>query len=168
MKNVLIGLLALTSVSAFAGILGTPDQDPVVRSIQKSFANAKSPTEADLRLGHKWVCKMFVSTKDSYSVIDADAEYIFQTFDGLITNSGSSKAKYFVYESTGIVGTDLYDKDGSVIEVRVNSKGDLISEYSMPRSSLGRYSAYSQSTIIAQAIHDPSFVAIYYTVCPKK
>lgn len=70
--------LTLASLSSTAGVLGTPDQDPVVKSIQKSFANAKAPTETDLKLGHKGICREFTSVKDDFYVYDETTSLIFK------------------------------------------------------------------------------------------
>lgn len=164
MRNTIIGMLTLASVSSYAGIRGTPDQDQVVKAIQQRFVAAKVPTPKQLQFGRAWKCRIFEATKGGFEVADLNS-YIFSATTGGIQNAGRSVADFFKYTSTGIVGDDDYDRDGSVIEVRVSDNGDLLGEYSIPKSSLYKYSRYTQSIIIAPAIHNPTFRVISYEVC---
>lgn len=167
MKNVLICIFIFASLTSYADILGTPDQDPTVKAIQGRFIQAKAPTESQLQYGRPWKCQIFEATKDGFAVAHLTS-YVFSDAVNGIQNDGRSVADFFHYTSTGIVGADDYDRDGSVIEVRVSDNGDLIGEYSIPKSSLYKYSRYTQSIIIAPAIHDPKFRVISYEVCPNK
>lgn len=63
MKILFIGLLALGSISAFAG---TPDEDPVVNNIQEEFKMAPPLTEVMLRIGQEWGdCKEYSALSGS-------------------------------------------------------------------------------------------------------
>lgn len=168
MKNIVIGLLVLNSALTSASVVGTPSEDPAVKAIQNAFAKAKAPVEADLNLDTPWNCKEFIAAKGDFRTFDRNNGFNFSIDDyGLLVNTGTAKAKYFTYESDGLVGTYPSDEDGAVGVVRVNEKGNLIIEHSMPKSSVYRYSEQTQRTVIARAIYDSSHVVMTYAICAK-
>lgn len=160
MKRILLGIFVIGIAPSYSA--------PLIKLLQKKFADAKAPTEADLKLGQYWDCKNIILQKNNYQVFEISNQLHFEVHHGSIRNSGSSPVNTFTYESTGIVGRNPDVKDGSMLEIRVNRKGDLIAEYSMPKSSLSRYNKHSRATYVTQAVRDPYSLALIYKVCSKR
>ncbi len=167
MKKLLIGVvLTLGSVSAFAGVSGLPDEDPVVKSIRENFSTSHAPTIEDLNIGKTWGCKTFFAMKGKFGVLETKEEYKFLTYDGIIQNTARSRTSdYYIFDKNELRGV-IDVKAGTLYDnIRVNSKGDLITEITVKKSDLDGFK--DPSTELVTSISDPSHFAMNYSVCPK-
>jgi hypothetical protein len=56
MKKLLVAMLALTSFSVCASVLGTPDEDPIVANLRTRFERGTEPNP-DYLLRNTFKCK---------------------------------------------------------------------------------------------------------------
>jgi hypothetical protein len=132
MKKLLIGLLTLTSLSSFAGVLGIPDEDPIVANLRTRFREGVEP-KAGYLLKHAFKCKEMAATRGDFSKKDYPYELRFEEFDGfLIAVQASTNMDKILYIFNGkeLIGSNKFSDVVVYDAYRVDSKGFLISEYS--------------------------------------
>ena len=157
MKKLLIGLLTLTSISAFAGTYGLPDQDPIVKILREKYSTAKQPTIAQLQIGKSWDCKGFNSFKDNFSNFGSQNMLKFAQYDGLILNESSgAHADYMAFTGSELAG--LRTTDRGSFYIRAATDGDLIIENT---SKTG----VTKSNGVA-SISNGSLYVYSYLICP--
>jgi len=150
MKKILIGLLVLTSLSTFAEVLGTPEQDPAIEHIQEGFLSAPGFKEDALQLGKEWInCRAFSALKDDYQVFNLENIFNFQKFNGLILNS----ERVFTSKNGELLSVDSH----LLYTVKVTAEGNLLVELAIkkakdaPRAKTKPVGKYAES-INAKAI----------------
>lgn len=157
MKAILIFVLGITLVDSVA-IAGTPDQDPIVKSIRDRFELARTPTMQDLQLGKTWVCKYYTAMKDSFISDGPTDSFKFSEFDGRIQNDLKLfLISEFSYQNDTLFG--FYDRERiNFLYLRVAQDGDLLWEVSGP-SAVGGSFPHS----ISNPLHKSGYT---YGVCP--
>ncbi len=157
--KVLIGLLALGSLTASAGVTGLPSQDPVVKMLREKFKVSTQPTIEELKLGKSWHCKEFAAYKDSFRVIESKNTFKLATFDGLITSTGTARSNNMAFDGNALAGVRTSDR--GLFFIRVSSDGDLVVENTAVKGILNTSNGVS-------AISDSSLNVFSYLVCPKR
>lgn len=133
MKKLLIGMLALASVSASAGIMGTPDEDPVVANLRSRFEKGVEP-KAEYLLQHTFKCKEMTARRGQFRKIDYDEELRFEEFDGFLTevqHSSTMDKIPYTFNGKELIAAKKESLGVVYNAFRVDSKGFLISEYSL-------------------------------------
>jgi hypothetical protein len=163
MKKLLIGLLTLTSLSSFAGFLGTPDEDPVVANLRLRFEKGIEP-KAEYLLQHVFKCKEMIARRGQFDKKSYRSDLRFEEFDGFLTavqeNTRMDNILY-TFNGTELIGSDKSSSGEVVVydAYRVDSKGFLISEFSaVSRSTSAELSPISFSKGKVQS----------YTLCVPK
>ncbi|MFY7993658.1 MAG: hypothetical protein ACOVP4_10225 [Bacteriovoracaceae bacterium] len=159
MKKLLIGLMALSSLSVFAGALGTPDQDPVIKNVRERFAKAKVPNlEALVLNDHS--CRSLSAVRDNFWTSEHEStRYRFKSFDGLIIASDVLSHITMVSNGKELIGSldPKYNMPG-YLAIRETESGDLIIETSQ----------YDANSTLAKSIsNDGAAKAYVYDVCVK-
>lgn len=133
MKKLLIGILALGSISAFAGFLGTPDQDPIVANLRSRFEKGVEP-KADYLLQHAFKCQDMAAIRDRFDKIVYPSALRFEELNDFLTafHEGAVK-KNVLYSFNGNELIGAFKTSSGVIydAFRVDSDGFLISEFSL-------------------------------------
>jgi len=133
MKMLLIALLSMGSISAFAGTLGTPDEDPIVANLRSRFEKGIEP-EAEYLLQHAFKCKEMIARRGDFSKTDYSSDLRFEEFDGFLTavqtNTKMDKILY-TFNGKELIGSNKTHAGVVYDAYRIDSKGFLISEYSL-------------------------------------
>ena len=117
MKKILsLGLLCL-SVSTFASVKGTPDQDPVVAYARSLFDDGQEPT-AGFLLNNKFDCAIFSAVKNDFEK-DTEEGVSFQRKGKIYTSEELDESLFFVRSSSSdeLIASTSVSKDG---ETEVN------------------------------------------------
>ena len=128
MKKKLIALLALSSLTSFAGVSGLPSEDPVVKSLRDRFETARAPQEAEL-LGKSFSCREMNAKKGIFTKINYSENLTFTQFDGfLISHQGDSKmnGRYMVNNGSELIGSTSTPQ---YMSYRIDENGFLIGEW---------------------------------------
>jgi hypothetical protein len=164
LKPILALTLALGSTLAHASVLGTPDQDPVIKDLRARFEKGTAPTQEEL-VGKIYHCKYRDSYRDSFKMEDI-GNHSFSAFDGyIILSAKMSKldGQTFVNNSrewiatlttlAGNIGFEAYRKD---------SKGYLIGEW-------GHTNTNSRAELTPLSAAPSGARVVQYGICiPKK
>lgn len=162
MKKLLISLLALGSISSFAGTLGLPEQDPVVANLRDRFHNGTAPQENDL-LDKSFKCKEMSAQKDIFRKIDLTNEIDFSSFDGfLVLNAKETAANgtHLVNNGTEMIGATYA---GNYLSFRMDENGFLIGEWLITPVSENTTTLEPQSHGISK-----NFKVSTYLICVQK
>lgn len=71
MKKLLVAMLALTSFSVCASVLGTPDEDPIVANLRTRFEMGTEPNP-DYLLRNTFKCKEMMARRGDFKKITTD------------------------------------------------------------------------------------------------
>jgi hypothetical protein len=154
MKALVIGLLALTSVSCFAG---TSKQDPSIKALRAEFSKAATASIGDLTLNKPYACEEFMATPDDFRHT-SNTQFVLKKFDGMVkVLNGKSKHtvnfRYLVQASNGsLIGTN---SDGNVLSVKMLQNKNLIMENSTADTR----------SLDDQSITNSRMSAVSYFVC---
>jgi hypothetical protein len=140
MKMLLIALLSIGSISAFAGILGAPDEDPVVANLRSRFEQGIEP-KAEYLLKHSFKCKEMIARRGNFSKEDYSTELRFEKFDGFLiavqTNTKMHKTLYTFNGQELIASTKKANVEAIYYHAyRIDLKGYLISEFTKTNASV--------------------------------
>ncbi len=134
MKNIILGLITLTSVSAFASMKGLPSEDPIIKNLRTRFEKAKSPKAEDL-LNKSFSCNGRKATKGDFSS-DLSIEKSFQSHDGMyiqISSGTKSDALLMVDNGKEIIGVTKFGAYVGYEALRITENGDLLTEWSVTK-----------------------------------
>ena len=134
MREIILGLIALSSVTAFAGIKGLPSEDPIVKNLRTKFEKAKSPNAENV-LNKTFTCKGRIATKGNFDS-DMDQEKSFRTHDGMyvqVSTGTKSDAMLMVDNGKEIIGVTKFGSYVGYEALRVAENGDLLSEWSVTK-----------------------------------
>jgi hypothetical protein len=146
LKPILALTLALGSTLAHASVLGSPDQDPVIKDLRARFEKGTAPTQKEI-VGKTFACRYRNSYRDSFETVNH--EISFSGFDGYIILSAENarmNGELFVNNSREWIATKAID-DGytALAAYRKDAKGYLILEWghtkTTPRAELTPLSA---------------------------
>lgn len=128
MKKTLIALLALSSLTSFAGVSGLPSEDPVVKSLRERFETARAPQESEL-LGKSFSCREMSAKIGVFTKISYSENLTFSQFDGfLVSHQGDSKmnGRYMVNNGSELIGSTSTPQ---YMSYRMDDNGFLIGEW---------------------------------------
>lgn len=161
MKKLLIGLLALGSISTSASVLGLPDQDPIVKNLRAQFRKATLPTVLQLQQGKTWFCSYYFADKDNFIKLSNKAFYKFGASESYLMNVASELMGEYVISDDGLSYVGLNRNGAGDREfLRVTSGGDIIAEYV-------DLEIKENQLITVPAAADPHYRTVGYTICPK-
>ncbi len=133
MKKTLLALLALSSLTSFAGVSGLPSEDPVVKSLRERFETARAPQEAEL-LGKSFSCREMNAKKGVFTKIRFSENLTFTQFDGfLVSHQGDSRmnGRYMVNNGSELIGSTSTPQ---YMSYRIDEAGFLIGEWTGVKS----------------------------------
>lgn len=161
MKKLLVGLLALGSISASASLLGLPDQDLILKNLRDQFSKATTPTSSQLQQGKTWFCNYYFANKDNFTKHSNVSYYKFGVSETYLMNAASElMGEYVISEdNSSYVGLNR-NGSGEREFLRVTSGGDIIAEYAALEKN-------DIQLITVPAVADSHLRAVGYTVCPK-
>ena len=161
MKKLLVGLLALGSISASASIMGLPDQDPVVKNLRAQFRKATLPKGSQLQQGKTWFCSYYFAYKDDFKKHSNVSFYKFGVSESYLMNVASEWMGEYVISDNGRSYVGL-NRNGSGDRefLRVTAGGDIIAEYVEIETK------DNQLTTVPAAA-DSNYRTTGYTICPK-
>jgi hypothetical protein len=166
MKTVLIGLMALVSLSTFAGAASDDDRNPAIDLIRYKLKVGKQPTIEQLQIGKAWDCKKYLAGQKGYYEENVENFLKFEKHSSFIQNSGEAEPQRFVFKGTALIGGHSAAHLGKLY-VRATKEGDLVVE----EADEGRYGEsfkifdwdYKDVPVI-----NKSFYARQYYFCPLK
>jgi hypothetical protein len=129
LKPILALTLALGSTLAHASVLGTPDEDPVIKDLRARFEQGTAPTQEEL-VGKTFLCKQRDADRNDFSM--DESEHSFIAFDGYVTLTAPkslSNGQIFVNNSREWITTMSVGNAIAFFAYRKDSKGYLIREY---------------------------------------
>ncbi|MDH4467596.1 MAG: hypothetical protein QE271_06015 [Bacteriovoracaceae bacterium] len=167
-KLLLVTLLSFSSLSllSFAESSGTPDEDPVVKSLRDRFEKAKAPEESDL-FNKIFKCKEISAMNEDFTQYDM-MDLKFSKFDGFFVfdqKSNPMHGQYMVNNGTELIGAASTSNRGSktpqYFSLRVDANGYLIGEYT------GTQNSKCTLTPVVKALPSSQRVISYY-ICVQK
>lgn len=138
MKRLLVGLLSFASISAFAGTLGTPDEDPIIANLRSRFEKGVEP-KAEYLLQHTFKCKEMVARRGDFSKYDIPTELRFEEFDGFLAAIQAGTGMHnilYTFNGKELIGSIKLSMGLNYDAYRVDSKGFLISEFSLATNNI--------------------------------
>jgi hypothetical protein len=148
MKNLIVILSVLVSVTAFAG---KPSEDAVVGQIKTDFVAAHRPKNEELYFGGVWNCISANAVNDGVS----DLYLVFNPYNNVMSLKvyidGIMKSYYIAHSDEGLV----LKNEGTLTYFRVTDNGFLTGEVVTPGSVSGAEPGVS--------LKDSS--ALYYVTC---
>lgn len=141
MKKLIFGLMALTSLTAFTGTHGLPEQDPVVKNLRERFKDAVVPDIHNL-LGKKFECLTISATKDHFYQSKYTTKMSFRSFDGLVIMEDALTDTVLASNGKELTGNyGLFTEDPNLYSIRETSSGDLIIEETQDDPGLEKVAA---------------------------
>ncbi|GEM_PF-4502973 len=186
MKSFLTIALATLSLSSFAGVLGTPDQDPVVAYTRQLFNDGDLPT-AGFLLNNKFNCVMMSAVKGDFKKEDM-GDVSFRRIGKMFTSDDLSDELFFVGDANNsdelVASTIGEDEEGnkapSYAAIKVNEDENvLVLEASMLVSNknlsaeqqeelAAKYVAPLANLLSSDADESEGVVVTGYAVCSIK
>jgi hypothetical protein len=163
LKPILALTLALGSTLAHASVLGTPDQDPVIKDLRARFEQGTAPTQEEL-VRKTYRCKFRNSYRDSFEVEDDIADRSFSAFDGYIILSAKSRTNGQIFTNNSrewITALDIGDGQTGFLAYRKDSKGYLIGEW-------GYTNTNSRAELTPLSAAPSGARVIQYAICVPK
>lgn len=142
--------------------------NPVIVALRESFARAKTPTAGDLKIGHPWRCKSFISAGSTDSASDSPP-LLFSLVGQFVKNVSPDKMPsetspvFYSFSSSALAGSTPGNGvlTAYYTAIKVNADGNLIGEQSWLMSG--------DTTVTAQlfpaAIYNSSYFANTYFTC---
>ena len=130
MITLCLTLTSITSISAFAETLGTPDEDPVIANLRTRFEKGTEP-KADYLKQNTFKCIESVARRGDFNQYPFSKPLRFEKFDGfmLVIQSDLDKSLY-TFNGQELIGTIIVNSKSPIAygAYRVDNNGFLISE----------------------------------------
>ena len=153
MKNMKVLLIMTALISAFTAMASTHD------SLQNQLKKASIPALGNLKPGKSWDCQLLdINGKEEKDKLKKNA-LNFNGKAGLFQNIGEASEKVFTQEADGLVATDLIERQGVLLVLKVASTGELLGEYSVPANNSPK------GIKLPDAFHSEEFKAVSYIRC---
>ncbi len=173
MKSFLAIALATLSLSSFAGVLGHPDQDPVVRATAQLFDDGELPT-AGFLINNKFSCVMMSAEKGNFAK-DAQDEVSFKRSGKMFVSEDLADDLFFIVtENNEMVATGIMNDEAKFAALRMNydenvlvmeisklvsvvdmdeaSKSELSSKYAQPQAEILVEESESEVAVVTEYV----------------